>query len=391
MERLLMISSDCHAGAPMERYRDYLDPQFRKPFDEWLVNTEQRDARRREFFGGGIYSEESQADYDDEQAVKAGGISGCWDPERRIRELEADGCVGEVIFPGGSMDTAPPFHAGLMVDMFGLGPEYDLAGSRAYNRWLAEMCQTHPDRSAGVALITLDDIDVAVAEARWAREVGLRGGVLIPCSTGSLPFYNHPRYEPLWSVCEELALPVHTHGGGGAPPYGDHPGSLGIFLSEASWFAHRPFTFFVWSGVFERHPQLKFVMTEQGATWIPASLKQFDGLYEQAMFTHAKQHLSLKPSEYFARQCFVGASFMGTEEAAMRHEIGVDKLMWGSDYPHLEGTWPHTAQALKDAFAGVPGDEVRAMVGRNAAGVYGFDPVRLAPVVDRVGPSADAF
>jgi predicted TIM-barrel fold metal-dependent hydrolase len=391
MKPLVMISADCHAGAPAKRYREYLDPEYRSDYDAWLADTASRDRKRQEFFGGGIYSEEAQAGYDAEEAVREGGASGCWDPDRRLSELEADGVVGEVSFPGGSMDTAPPFSAGLMVDMFGLGPAHDLAGSRGYNRWLAELCASHPGRSAGVALITIDDIDVAVSEIAWARKAGLFGGILLPCSTGRHPFYNHPRYEPIWSAAEDLELPVHTHGGGGAPAYGDHPGSLGIFLSEVGWLAHRPFTHMLWSGVFERHPKLSFVMTEQGSTWIPDTLAHFDRLYSQGMFTHAKRHLSLKPSDYYARQCYVGASFMGEEEASKRFAIGVGSMMWGSDYPHLEGTWPHTAAKLRTAFARVPVDEVRAMVGETAARVYHFDLEALAKVAERFGPREDAF
>jgi hypothetical protein len=99
--------------------------------------------------------------------------------------------------------------------------------------------------------------------------------------------------------------------------------------------------------------------------------------------------LRLKPSEYFARQCHVGASFIRPQEVALRKAVGVDKIMWGSDFPHREGCWPWSADHLRLAFAGVDPAEVQAMVGGNAAALYGFDLDALAPVAARVGPAVD--
>ena len=96
--------------------------------------------------------------------------------------------------------------------------------------------------------------------------------------------------------------------------------------------------------------------------------------------------LSMKPSGYWERQCFGGASFMPKDEVDMRHAIGVDKLMWGSDYPHIEGTWPFTREKLQGAFEGVPEDETRLMVGENAVRCYNFDRQALASAAERVGP-----
>ena len=99
----------------------------------------------------------------------------------------------------------------------------------------------------------------------------------------------------------------------------------------------------------------------------------------------------MKPSHYWARQCHVGASFMSREECEVRHQIGVPTIMWGSDFPHDEGTWPNTAAALHATFDGVPPAELRAMLGENAIRVYGFDPSLLAVHRDRVGPAPESF
>jgi hypothetical protein len=101
------------------------------------------------------------------------------------------------------------------------------------------------------------------------------------------------------------------------------------------------------------------------------------------------RRLSLSPSEYWARQCHVGASFLRPSEGKLRHQVGVDRIMWGTDYPHLESTFPFTTEALRATFAGIPENEVRAMLGTNAAALYGFDLDALAPLVDKIGPSVE--
>ena len=125
----------------------------------------------------------------------------------------------------------------------------------------------------------------------------------------------------------------------------------------------RTFRLLAWSGAFERHPGLQLVMTEQGATWLRETLAQMDHAYDMPMFVHLRRQLPLAPSEYFARQCAV-STFVGREEADARYDIGVDALMWGSDYPHIEGTWPHTAAKLEEGLAGVARDEVTRHRGR---------------------------
>ena len=112
-----------------------------------------------------------------------------------------------------------------------------------------------------------------------------------------IPQYHHPDYEPLWSICEELDMPVHTHATGGTPNYGYHKGSEAVYITEVTWYAHRPFWMVLWAGVLERHPKLKFVMTEQGADWVPGSLAQLDGMFNNPKMPHFREGLSLTPRE----------------------------------------------------------------------------------------------
>ncbi|NRA07963.1 MAG: amidohydrolase [Myxococcales bacterium] len=387
--RFMIISADCHAAARWPDYESYFERRHLDAYREWYGASGKVEALRpgeNRLFDKNFLDELDESD-------RAGGRSGSWDAEVRMRELDADGVAGEVIFPGAE-NSHVPFHgrrpSTRRTDAQPL--EFLQAGARAYNRWLADLCAQNPDRCAGVVFVDFHDIDAAVEEIRRAMESGLRGGVLLPGEWGNLPSYNDPHYEPIWALCEELELPVNTHPLGNAlENYEDLPGKTAIFLSEVKWYAHRPFTFALWSGVFERHPQLQFVLTEQMADWVPETLAYYDDLYSRPIFAQIREGLPLRPSEYWERQCHVGASFLARKEVALRGQIGVDKIMWGSDYPHAEGTWPHTKKKLAETFAGVAQDEITRMVGGNAAALYHFDPERLAPLVDRIGLAHSAL
>ena len=144
----------------------------------------------------------------------------------------------------------------------------------------------------------------------------------------------------------------------------------------------------------EEHPELRVAITEGTAQWVPSFLQ----LLDQRASSHRgssklgdyTSHLSMKPSEYFARNIRVGAS-IPRPEVMMRHQIGVASLMWGSDYPHPEGTWPNTAARLADSFVGVPEDEIAAILGGNAVEFYGFDSEKLVSIAAAVGPEKSAF
>jgi predicted TIM-barrel fold metal-dependent hydrolase len=159
-----------------------------------------------------------------------------------------------------------------------------------------------------------------------------------------------------------------------------------MYITEVDMWAHRPFAALMWSGAFERHPDLKYILTETGCSWILETLRVLEFKADHPIFKHFTKDLSLRPSEYFARQCYLGASFLPAHEGKDRHKIGLDKLMWGSDYPHLEGTWPNTMDALRDTFGPYPEDETRALLGGNAAKVYGFDLDQLGPIAEKIGP-----
>jgi hypothetical protein len=156
-------------------------------------------------------------------------------------------------------------------------------------------------------------------------------------------------------------------------------------------WARRPLWELIRGGVFERFPDLRVAFTEQGADWIPSMLGRLDERYHSPFVRGITDHLSLSPSGYWARNCFVGASFMSRAECAMHDWIGIDRIRWGADYPRIEGTWPHSQAALLKACNGCTAEEIRLMASETAAKVYGFDLAALRPHADRVGPEFDSL
>jgi predicted TIM-barrel fold metal-dependent hydrolase len=372
----VVISTDCHAGGSLDQYREYLAPEWRDEFDAWRAAYKNP---FRDLIGSKRYRN--------------------WDSDARLAEMEADGIVAEVAFP----NTVPPFFpsASFLAQPPRTRDEYEhrWAGLQAHNRWVLEhFVAAAPERRAGMAQIMLNDVDDAVAEIRWAADHGLRGGILLPGvpDDSDLPKLWDPVYEPIWRTCEELGVPVNHHSGNGLPDYGRHPTAGVVWMMEIGFYSHRAFWHLLFGGVFERHPGLRFVLAESGMGWLADELPMRDemmrriatGRVGELGFTD-EQKLSLLPSEIFARQVYVTASFMGRAECARRHEVGVDHVMWASDYPHEEGTYPRSKESLRNTFHDVPEAEVRMMLGETAAKVYDFDLAKLQEHADRVGPSPE--
>jgi predicted TIM-barrel fold metal-dependent hydrolase len=405
-DKVLIISSDCHAGALPSMYNEYMPKKHHEAANRWWVDyTREMMSRAGTFFdqeaveayaesagqGGERMKAFSNPDIlpSDEDLIAMlsdpsnpfAPRQGEWDASIRMKELDDDMTAGEIIFP-----QMAPFGAGLMQYRHDVEPEHNLEGCRAYNRWLADFCKTNPERMAGVALINVDDIDVTVDVIREARRLGLWGGVLLPSSTGEHPFYHHPRYEPIWAVCAELGLPLQSHSGW-SPDYGDVECATAMFISEVDMWAQRPFTALLWSGVFERYPSLAYVLTEVGSGWVGEKLRVLEFKARNPIFKHFTKDLSLSPTEYFERNCFLGSSFLPRHEAHFCKQLGVDKFMWGSDYPHLEGTWPNSRKALTETFYDFEEQDIRAILGLNAARVYGFDLNAVSAIAREIGPS----
>ncbi len=387
----IIVSADSHAGLPTEDYRAYLSSKVHPQFDEFLseraavLEASTRLGVRNEDYAKKWFEEH-------EEALRSG-----WDADRRDLELDGDGVAGEVVFPDADAvesRTCVPFGAGLGLSG-DMDPVLGLAGAQAHNRWLADLCSHSPERRRGVALVPITaPMHEVLAEIRRIKADGL-GAVMIPAMWMNQTPYHDRSYDPVWALCEEMNLPIVTHSGPAARhEYGDH---LGIYVTEVTWWPARPMWFMLWSGVFERFPNLKFGVTEAGCWWLPALMWFWDRLFlgqkgtEKLGADPFRGAVSMPPSDYIDRNVFIGASNTKRRELGMRYEIGVDNIMWGNDFPHPEGTWPNTPAWLKETFHDMPIEETRRMVGLAAADVYSFDLAKLAPHAERIGPTPRDF
>ncbi len=406
----VVVSADAHAAPDdLDTFLSYVDPVHRQAVaaygdlssvaipmfggtDPGVIDDEDpvRAVASRRLAGMGVDTTAAQdwlANYSAEW-VFASDADG-----RRLAVLEEQGIHAEVVFPG------PVLAGGLSPAMYlgghtTKGLEVVWPALHAYNRWLSDFCAAAPGRRTGCIPIDLHDMERATEEIAWARAQGLTGGVMLPAMSlrSELPGYADEYYEPLWSACEENGLVVNLHTGASGTATdakqlydAKHGGFLGLY--EVFVFTRRPLWFMIFGGVFDRHPDLKVVVTENGVQWLPSLVRDMESFFDTHGGAPVRSYLSHRPSEYVDRHVFLGGSLMKREEAEMRHEIGIDRLMWGADYPHLEGAAPVHRQILRYVFGGLPEEDIRRIVGLNAVDLFGFDCELLQKVADRVGPT----
>jgi predicted TIM-barrel fold metal-dependent hydrolase len=370
-----IISADTHAGGSHAQYRDYLESRYLDDFDAW------RNRYKNPF-----------KDLKDDRRLRN------WDNDMRSRQQLEDGVVGEVIFP----NTVPPFFPSFVLAAPPPKPEdYErrLAGIRAHNRWLVDFCAAFPSQRAGIGQIFINNLEDALADAKWIAEHGLRGGLLLPNNPPDATWIEHqiydPYWEPLWDFCEEADLPVNIHGGTGVPDFGKVPAAQLLYIGEYAFYQTRPFLHVLLSGVFERHPHLRFVMAEMGAAWLPPLLARLDQSIVRIRETGATGELKygedsilpLTATEYFKRNCWVAVSQPKAPDVKAILQLGLDRFMWGSDYPHDEGTAPFTREHLRQLFYAWPQADLEDFLGRTVAKVYDFDLAVLEPLGQQWGPT----
>ena len=237
-ERLIVVSTDCHAGLPIADYKPYVESKYHEMMDMAVPITVDMMEKAESTF---LIKEINDA----WRAPIKQELTGAWDYKERLNMLANDGIAAEVIFPDGITEkNTPPFGAGLGLSPRDMVPELQWAGAMAHNRWLAEWCANDPARHIGVASIPLLwDVQQAVEAVQWCVENGLRA-VMIPTLWGEHDAYHHVKYDPFWAVCEELEVIVHFHSGpaphpeyfGAGFPVEDKrdemPGAMGIYVSE---------------------------------------------------------------------------------------------------------------------------------------------------------------
>ncbi len=372
----LLITADTHAGGSHEQYREYLDPGYREQFDAWR----------------GGYKNPSQAHYGNKKMRN-------WDLDIRTSDQNSQGVVGEVVFP----NTVPPFFNKSIVTAAPPRPEeYELAlaGIRAHNRWLKDFCAEDPDRRAGIGLILPNDFDEAIKDIEFIAQAGLRGGVMLPLIPPDCTWLK-PLFDPAWdrvfAAIQDHDLVMNQHSGQGSPDYGNSMVGQALWVTEVTYYCQAGFRHLIMSGVFEKFPQLKYVLTESGCAWAPPLLAQMDrihmgmsaGAIGELNYGDQKWVLSELPSHYAKQNVWYGASFPSKADLAGIELIGVEKVLWGNDYPHYEGTFPYNLESLRLTFDEVPEEYRRKLLGLNAAEVYNFDVDKLLPLANQFGPTPE--
>ena len=355
----LVISADSHIQEPPELFSERLPKKFRH-LAPWVeerddgsryLHVEGRRPRRVDL----AVTRESD---DDQHREFRHDPTGGRDIDRRIEDQTRDGVCAEVLYPNTSL------HLYKASD-----PEFQLAQARAYNDWLMEVFAGRRDKFVPVAVCPVADIPKAVQEVERVAKLGYRS-IKIPITVSALP-YNLPVYAPFWSACEEAGIVVSFHAftnSEDAYPedWGEEDGVGGALnmMAMAMVDGMSPASQLISGGVLMRHPNLKFVVVECGAGWLAWLLYVLD---EQCEKKHmwVRPKLDLKPSEYFSRQGHVTFS---DDPMALRllDFTGADKLMWGSDYPHDEGTFPHSQAVIERTFAGVASGAKEKIVKGNA-------------------------
>ncbi len=292
--------------------------------------------------------------------VRRGGF----DPAARLADMDADGIDVTLLYPSVAIAL---FHVP--------DPALLAACARAYNDWLAEFCRAEPRRLKGVALLGADEVPAAVAELERCAGLGLVSALLATRPAGGR-CYDAPEFEPLWAAAEDLGLPLALHVGANRPGPGDPFGQAAVRRSQMATYDHwvrLALGDLILGGVLEKHPGLRVGSIEHELGWIPHWLERLDYAYTQKVRREGEHRFrdGALPSDFFQRGCF--ASFQ--EDALgiqLRDRIGGENLLWGSDYPHVESTFPRSREILERVLAPCSEAERRAIVCDNAVRLYGL-------------------
>ncbi len=293
------------------------------------------------------------------------------DPVQRLREQDIDGIDAEILFlPAG-------IRGRIINALIGHDPDAHRAVIRMYNDFITEYCSVAPDRLIAGCMVPETGVGDAIAEITYARKQGIRHVVLMNWPNGSgSPALEDDRF---WAAAQDLDIKISPHGSFGAGQLKPHPISISDenALSGQRIMGGQPTATIAQltsNGVFDRFPNLKIYFAETQATWLAGHLDYVDEFYNRWAYYHGlDKKLKKQPSQYIRDHCRF--SFIHDRLAMqLRHFIGLDLLMWGSDFPHSVGTYPDSRVILEDLFDGVPKAERRKVLVDNVCEFFGLDP-----------------
>jgi predicted TIM-barrel fold metal-dependent hydrolase len=358
-----LVSGDSHIVEPPNlyldrvpaKYRDRAPHQERLPKgDGWVMEG------AIEPFSFGLNSAagvpyEQISPWGQWDEVRKGG----YDPAERIKDQEKDGVDAEVLYP------TPRISSGVLVNRS--DPEYQLALVRAYNDWLSEFCSHAPDRLIGMVMIPTVGIEPAMAELARASDLpGMKGALLRTFPNGSLDI--GPEDDRFWQACQELGWTVNIHVGMGADAPKDFRRGPTLPGDVRFYDAPKRIMQFIFTDVFERFPKLAIVFAEVDCGWVPYFKEQLDDRYKR-IHHWADIHLKRPPSAYCDSNIYY-TYITDSYAVDNRHRVGIDNMLWSSDYPHIGTDWPNSWQTIERDFAGVPIAERHQILAGNASRLY---------------------
>ena len=315
----------------------------------------------REYVPGQIHRADRMAStglYEDQR----NGVMRTTVPELRVRDQERDGVVGEVVY-------------GILGAAFRIDdPEVTDVVVRIYNDFAADFCRAVPGRFAGVASLPASSPEDTAAEIRRCATLGLKG-VELPVRHDMMPLW-HLDWDPVWRASHETGLPIHLHTIGPrldttwATDHRSRRMWLATILTEFQIATAGFIGAVIYGGALERYDRCRVVIGEAGIGWIPYVLERMDYEWEDQF---RDLELKMKPSQYWYRQMY--ATFQQDQTGLdMIERVGVDNVMWGSDFPHPDGVWPDSQEFLRKQLAHLSADVRRKLVYDNAVTLYGFPP-----------------
>jgi predicted TIM-barrel fold metal-dependent hydrolase len=371
MSTYTLISSDSHIIEPPDLWEQRIDRAFldRAPRLVHEAEADQWYADGVPFGNIGINQQAGMRFETPEQLTVEGRMAtvprGGVDPHAHVMDMDADTVAGGVLYPSQGL-TVYRIPDGLLLS----------AIFRSYNDWLADFCQPYPQRLKGIAMLNVDDIEDAVGEIYRAATLGL-AGAMIPIRPQEHR-YDHPMYETLWATAQDLAMPLSLHVGTRRwrPGMDLRAPSLSRDVVETSnreYDVREAIAAMIFGGVFERYPQLKVGAVEFEAAWTPYFMSRMDDVYTARAVGVSRprfKHNAL-PSDFFRQNIFLSfqEDALGIE---LRSHIGVENLLWASDYPHAESTFPQSRAIVDRILRGVPEREQVQIAGANTARLYHF-------------------
>jgi predicted TIM-barrel fold metal-dependent hydrolase len=373
-----VISADSHIVEPPDMYSSRIAPRFReraprlerrqtpsgRDYDAWVIDGLQVGTLGAVMQAGQRFEDPAAIDF---LGVWEDVRKGAYDPSAMLRENEEDGVWGSVLQPSQGL-------------FWYRMPDSELLSEicRVYNDWIADFCNADPGRLKGIAMLNVDDVEAGCRELERIAKLGLVGA-FIPVSPLPERPYRDPAYDRLWATAQELAMPLllhiatNRHGVPGCEFTMKLDELTGAGRSTTDFWVRYSLSAMVFAGVFDRFPGLRVGSVEHETAWIPHWLKQMDFTYlERPVFTKGwKSRDGMLPSDYWKRNMFV--EFMEDDLGIqMRDHIGVDNMLWGSDYPHAESTWPRSRDFISRIFKGAPAADVKKITCENAAKMFRF-------------------